>query len=524
METILDRYCYDLPTQPIGEHKILVTGASGYIGGELFPELISRGYKVRVMVRSFLPEYKERWPNVEIVVADILDYTQLENALQGIHSAYYLIHSLYIGPNFQDIDSQAALNFQKAAEKNNLKRIIYLGSLGNPNAILSGHLRSRIKVAEILQKGSVPVTFLRAAIIIGSGSASFKIIHNLIEKCPLFILPSWANSKCQPIAIRDTIKYLVGCLEKEETKGKTYDIGCEDILTYGMMFKVMAKVIHKKSVFIKSGIKSINFYNRIISVMTQLSPVLIKNLMESCINDVVCNNSDIKNLIPFETIGYADAIERALTRDSQKVIFKKAQAEASLLDDKRMHTPALKPPHRSKGILSDIRYFLLHKPDIPTLINFDKIGERENFSYRILQRLGMKVSNYRILNIHKIGVNAPANYIFEELLKWNGESTCWPNHIAKIVKKNNKLENLYVYLFGWTKFPLWIKNSRVGRSFIPLFKLDAIDFKKTPDYASSDNARYLLYKVVVATQLVFFQCMYDLPLPIFRKWINLNYF
>lgn len=155
---------------------------------------------------------------------------------------------------------------------------------------------------------------------------------------------------------------------------------------------------------------------------------------------------------------------------------------------------ALKPPNRSKGLLSDIRYFLIHKPDIPTLIKFKTISDRENYSYQILQRLGIEVSTYKILNIHRIGVNVPAKYNFEELLNWNGDSTCWPNYIAKVVNKDNRLENLSVYLFGWTKFPSWIKNSRLGRSFIPLFMLNAIVIQRIPDPMESDNARYLLYK------------------------------
>lgn len=494
MESFVDRYCYDLPTQPATENKILVTGSTGYIGGELIPELVARGYQIRVMVRSFLPEYKERWPSVEIVIADVLDYSQLKKALEGIHCAYYLIHFLHFTNKFKEIDTQAARNFRKAAEENNLKRIIYLGGLGNPEVTLSDHLSSRLKVAEDLQKGKTPVTFLRAAVIIGSGSASYKIINHLILNCPLFLFPAWANSNCQPIAIRDVIKYLVGCLEKEETTGKTFDIGGQDILTYRTMLKIQAKVLNKKRVFINTVFSTMNIYTKITCALTPVSPDLIKALMESCINDVVCLNTDIKKLIPFQTLNYTEALVRASSPESQKKNFNKKKILATRLTNERIQSMALKPPKRSKGILSDIRYFLLHKPDIPTLINFNTISEREKYSYRILQRLGIEVSIYKILNIHKIGVNVPTKYIFEELLKWDGDSTCWPNYIAKVVKRNNRLENLYIYLFGWTKFPSWIKNSLLGRSFIPLFMLKAIIIKKIPDPAGPDNARYLLYK------------------------------
>lgn len=480
MEANLDRFCYDLPTEPATKNKVLVTGGTGYIGGELIPELMARGYYVRVLVRSFSPKFKERWPSVEVVVADILDYSTLEKALEGIQCAYYFVHSLHLGSKFKEIDALAAKNFRKAAEKCNLNRIIYLGSLGNSDGTLSDHLSSRLEVAEYLQEGKIPVTFLRAAVVIGSGSTSYKIINHLVRNCPLFLLPSWANSRCQPIAIRDVIKYLVGCLEKEETTGKTFDIGSQDILTYRMMLKIQARVLKKKRLFIKSGFSSVNIYTKVSSLFTPVSPTIIKALMESCVNDVVCNPSDIEKLIPFQTISYTEALERALVRESQKKVFNKKKTLKTQLSNGRNQSSALKPPNRSKGLFSDIRYFLLDKPLPRTMIDFETISERENYSYRILQRLDTKVSAYKILNIHKIGINAPAKYVFEELLKWDGDSTCWPNYIARINKQNNRLENLSIHLFGWKS--------------LPLFVLNAISIKKIPDPAETDNARYLLYK------------------------------
>jgi len=194
--------------------KILVTGASGYIGGRLVPELLARGYQVRAMVRAASPEHEARWPRAEIVVADALEPGDLKRALKGVHTAYYLIHSLLLGPEeFSAADIQAAINFREAAEQAGVKRIIYLGGLGDIQAALSEHLRSRIRVAQELARGKVPVTVLRAAIIIGSGSASYEIIQDLVKKLCLILIPYWARNKCQPVAIRDVIKYLVGVLE-----------------------------------------------------------------------------------------------------------------------------------------------------------------------------------------------------------------------------------------------------------------------------------------------------------------------
>lgn len=496
----LDRFCFDLPTQPVTDYKILVTGATGYIGGELVPELFARGYHIKVIVRKFLPEYKKRWPNVEIVEVDVLNYSKLKKALKGVDCAYYLIHSLHLAKSFKEIDSKCAYNFRKAAQKNNLKRIIYLGSLGNPKVNLSNHLRSRIKVAEELNKGKTPVTFLRAAVIIGSGSASYKIINQLVLNCPLFIFPKWAKSKCQPIAIRDVIKYLVGSLEKKETTGKTYDIGGQNILTYGNMIKIEARILNKKRWFINSSFSFIKAYAKITSYFTSVSASLINVLLESCVNDVVCHKNDIKKLLPFQTINYSEALEKALTRESQKKIFEKKMAEELKLNNKKTK----KPPAKSSGILKDIGCFIFHKPNFKTLIDFNSFSERQNYSYRIAQRLNIKATKYKVLNIHKIGVNVPAKYVFEELIKWDENSTCWPNKIARIVKRNNSVRHLEVYLFGLNKFPKWFKNSKLVKGLVPLFQLNAITIKKSPDLVESDNARYMLYKTSGGYPIGFF--------------------
>ncbi len=207
--------CHDLPTTPRPELGIvLVTGATGYIGGRLVPELQERGYRVRIMVRRASPEHKDRWPDAEISVADSLDAGDLRRALQGVSVAYYLIHSMLLGKKeFEYTDIQAVTNFRFVAEEMNLKRVIYLGGLGRYQPDMSNHLKSRLNVAEILIRSKVPCTILRAAIIIGSGSASYEIINNLVRNWPVYIIPGWTETLCQPISIRDVIKYLVGVLE-----------------------------------------------------------------------------------------------------------------------------------------------------------------------------------------------------------------------------------------------------------------------------------------------------------------------
>ena len=482
-----------LPTQALSSCHVLVTGATGFLGGVLIPILLSRGYQIRILIRTKCPDYLEEL-EVEIFQGDALNLKDLVKAMEGIHSAYYLMHSLQLGDKkFLETDRQIASNFRKASELNNLQRIIYLGGLGDPSIRLSDHLRGRLAVAEELQKGNVPVTFLRAAVIIGSGSTSFRIINHLVKNCPIIVFPKKADSKCQPIAVEDVIKYLVGCLENPETSGRSFDIGGEEILTYIQILKVQAAILNKSRLFFYSSFASINIYARIANFLTPVSFELIRTLMESCYNDVICQNNEIRKLIPFATIPYATAVQRALRNDINKGINSEEIKDSTIIQVDQTQS-SISPPIMSKSILSDIKFFLLHKPQTPTLIKTKSDSERENFAYRILQRLDIGVTEYQILNIHKVGVNVPAKYIFEELLRWNGDSTCWPNHLAKVVRENEKLEHLDIYLFGWTKFPSWIKYLLNRLKLLPLFRLNSIHFQRVPDSLSPDNSRYLLYE------------------------------
>jgi len=312
-------FCHDLPTKPdMGIGRILVTGATGYIGGRLVPELTARGYNVRVMVRRSEPGHINRWPESEIVNADALEFDSLKNAMKGVHTAYYLIHSLLFGrQKLEAKEIQAAYNFQKAAEENGVKRIIYLGGLGDINTSLSPHLRSRMKIAEIFMSSEVPATILRAAIIIGSGSASYELIKNLVENFPFLLLPYWAKTECQPIGVRDVIKYLVGVLEIPNTAGNIYDIGGNDILSYEKMIKILADVLGKKLLLIPSPVSWIAFYAYLANLFTAVPGPIIWSLLHSIKNEVVCQNNDIKNILPFHPLSYKEAILRAMTRDEQ---------------------------------------------------------------------------------------------------------------------------------------------------------------------------------------------------------------
>jgi uncharacterized protein YbjT (DUF2867 family) len=315
----IELFCHDLPSTPrphIG--KILVTGAGGYIGGRLVPELLARGYRVRVMVRAPSPEYKERWPQAEIAVADAFDFDSLTKTLEGIHTAYYLIHSLMLGKKkFESAELRAAYNFRRAAKDQGAKRIIYLGGLGDTRTSLSPHLKSRMMVAQELRRGTVPVTILRAAIIIGSGSASYEIIKHLVKKTPVFFIPPWARTRCQPIGIRDVIKYLVGVLEVEETGGKSYDIGGRDVLSYETMLKTLAQLLGKKRLFVPIPISLSRLYAYLTSLLTPVPASITRCLMGGCQDEVVCQNDDISAVLPFPRLAYKEALLRAMTREEQ---------------------------------------------------------------------------------------------------------------------------------------------------------------------------------------------------------------
>ncbi|MEA2069562.1 MAG: SDR family oxidoreductase, partial [Verrucomicrobiota bacterium] len=314
--------CADLPTNPrLDMGTVLVAGATGYIGGRLVPELIGRGYKVRVMVRAKSPEHGERWPEAEVVVADALVEDEVSHALEGVDAAYYLIHSMLIGLHrFEDADTQAARNFRVSAEKQGVKRIVYLGGLGDTQTDLSTHLASRSQVGSELSRGGVPTTILRAAIIIGSGSASYEMINHLVRKIPFFLVPAWAKTRCQPIGLRDVIKSLVGVLELPETAGRSFDIGGSDILTYEEMLKMHAEVLGKKKVFLPSPVSSILFYSYITSLLTPVPAAITWCLMESVTHDVVCHENDILELIPFRRISCKEALVLALSREEQDAV------------------------------------------------------------------------------------------------------------------------------------------------------------------------------------------------------------
>ena len=201
--------------------RVLVTGATGYVGGQLTPRLLAAGYAVRCLTRDpgRLAGRPDPWPRAELVAGDVLDPATLAPAMDGVEVAYYLVHSMAEGA-FRDRDQQAAANFARAAAQAGVQRIIYLGGLGRDDDQLSEHLSSRHEVGAALRAGPVPVTEFRAAIVVGAGSVSFEMIRDLTERLPMMLTPRWVSTPCQPIAVEDLLAYLIAALDTPRSAGR----------------------------------------------------------------------------------------------------------------------------------------------------------------------------------------------------------------------------------------------------------------------------------------------------------------
>ena len=310
---------------------IFVAGATGYIGARLVPRLLDAGYRVRALARAPEKLSNRPWaqhPNLEIVKGDVLDGASLKKALCQCRAAYYLVHSMNPGvSDFAATDRQAAQNMAEAAAAEHLEQIVYLGGLGDEQGQLSHHLQSRTEVGSILRQGSVPVTILRAAMIIGSGSASFEILRYLVDRLPVMITPRWVDTPCQPIGVRNVLHYLIGCIHESETIGKTFDIGQAEVTNYRQLMEIYAEEAGlPRRWILPVPVLTPRLSSYWIHLVTPVPASIARPLAEGLSNPVICHENRIVELLPQELFDARKAIRLALDRLRQQ------QVETSWID------------------------------------------------------------------------------------------------------------------------------------------------------------------------------------------------
>ena len=287
--------------------RVLVTGASGFVGGKLCPALEGAGHEVLAMTRS-----PERYRGAgKAVAGDVHDPASLETALAGCDAAYYLVHSLD-DANFEQRDADAARTFAAAAADAGLTRIVYMGGLGDDADDLSAHLRSRRQVEELLGSAGVPVTTLRAGIIVGHGGISWEMTRQLVEHLPAMITPRWVRTRTQPIAIADVVRYLVEILDVPEAAGRAFDVGGPDILEYVEMMRRVAAIEGRTMLVVPVPFLSPKLSSRWLSFVTDVDAQTGRSLIDSMANEVVVRDDSIRRLVPFEPMDYDEMVLAAL--------------------------------------------------------------------------------------------------------------------------------------------------------------------------------------------------------------------
>lgn len=340
--------------------RIAVIGATGYVGGRLVDKLIEDGYRVNALARTpekLADQAAAAGGLIEVHRADVQDPDSLGAGLEGCDVAYYLVHSLGAGAGFVEDDNRGAANFAAACSRAGVSRIVYLSGLGSDDGELSEHLSSRHATGDALRSGDVPVTELRAAIVVGSGSASFEIIRDLAHKLPLMITPRWVRSRCEPIGIRDVIAYLIGVIDEPRTVGETLEIGCGEQLSYAEMLSICAEELGRRTWILTVPVLTPRLSSYWLHLVTSVDMSIARPLIDGLKNDVVTHDRRIREWIAVEPASYRVAVRRALDRERTRTRRESRWTDASLPTRVREAAPRLPRLRPSVQAFTDARSF-----------------------------------------------------------------------------------------------------------------------------------------------------------------------
>ncbi len=358
---------------------VLVTGATGYIGGRLAPALIENGYQVRCLVRDPSRLHGRSWiGKADIVKGDVLSPETLGDAMQGVEVAYYLVHSMSGGKGFRERDLIAARNFSAAAQQAGVKRIIYLGGLGDPQTDLSAHLRSRQQTGEALRESDVPVTEFRAGVIVGTGSISFEMIRYLTERLPVMVCPRWVYTRTQPIAIQDMLDYLIAALETPESIGKIIEIGGSDVVTYAEMMTGYARARGLKRWLVPVPVLTPRLSSYWVHLVTPIPAAIAQPLIAGLHNEVVVRDHSARCIFPtIQPITYQEAVQAAL--DSLEAAQVETTWNDALTTSQNDPTPVLLTTQ--DGMILEQRQLLLSLPSEAIFRAFVGLGGKHGWLY-----------------------------------------------------------------------------------------------------------------------------------------------